>query len=222
MIEDSKENLSKTKFMLFWIIANAIGLGAGWLSGEILGFHVAKFAGWRAGQVTAIIIFEGLLWLIRWAVFVHFPAFNTVRPLEIVVWISTEWIGWIIGEAPVHPDSLMQFTTGPMWAAICGISPWILLGSIKRFKPGKKIWQIEAFLRTLIAFIGSVVLTTLCLITCLELSEAVTQLSNIVVGIIIAGTVTGALLGAITGIVFIKISSQRRPFIQNPPNIHAL
>jgi hypothetical protein len=42
----------------------------------------------------------------RWLVLSRFPTIHILL-LEVIVWVSTEWLGWMIGEAPARPGSLL-------------------------------------------------------------------------------------------------------------------
>jgi hypothetical protein len=191
-------------FLLFWIIANSFGLGAGVVFGEVLGRNVAQIAGQRIGHIAAIIICEGLIWLTRWAVLVHFPEFK-ITLVEVVVWVSTEWLGWMMGQVPAQPGYLFPYTDGVIWAQVFGVGVWILFGSIRIPRPGKKLWQIEAIGRI------SMGIST-------EIGQMVTQLTNMVVGIVTTGIILGAFLGAMTGLVIIKLALQRAAYNPNTGN----
>lgn len=146
----------------------------------------------------------------RWLVQSRFPTIHILL-LEVIVWVSTEWLGWMIGEAPAQPGSLLQFTTGAVWAEIFGLLAWMFFGATRIRRPAKKLWQIEATLRILIAFFGFMILATIGMVTIMKIGETVNQLSNLIFGIISAGLSLRAFIGAITGIIIIKISLQRIP-----------
>jgi hypothetical protein len=113
----------------------------------------------------------------RWLVQSRFPTIHILL-LEVIVWVSTEWLGWMIGEAPAQPGSLLQFTTGAVWAEIFGLLAWMFFGAIRIHRPAKKLWQIEATLRILIAFFGFVILATIGMVTIMKIGETVNQLSG--------------------------------------------
>jgi MFS family permease len=97
-----------------------------------------------------------------------------------------------------------------------GIGIWMIFAFIKIPKPGKKLWQLEAVIRILFAMGGGVVLTTIGLVASLEIGETITKFGNLIIGMMAAGTILGTFLGAITGVLLVKLSTQRTFFSAKP------
>jgi hypothetical protein len=204
MIEDDISHI-KVNFWLAWSIANSIGLGFAWSLGELIGSRVADVSGWKSGQLAGVIIFEGILWTFRGTILLKTKAYEVLRPIEFVVWFSTELMGWIIGEAPVLEGSLMGITLGSIFAVSLGAVMWLIFWFMKIPKPRGKLWAVKTFLLTFIAFIIGTVFIAVAQTISFEIQEIISKLYFPLLGAAIAGTILGFFLGSLTGLALIKL-----------------
>lgn len=195
----------KINFWLVWSIANAIGLGFAWSLGELIGRQAAEIFGWKIGQIIGIIIFEGFLWIIRAAVLLRIKSFEILRPIEILIWVTTEIFGWLISEQPIPKDNIMSITGGAMFASSMGAMAWIIFWFIKIPKPRSKLWAIQAFLWTFLGLIGGSFLMALIQVTGMAIAEILAKMYFPIIGMAIGGTVLGGLLGSITGLALVNL-----------------
>jgi hypothetical protein len=195
----------KTNFAVAWLIANAIGIGLAWPLGEWIGQQVADSAGWRIGQTVGLVIFEGLVWTARAIVLSRVKSYEILKPLEIIIWLGAEIMGWIVSEAPVRGDSLMRITGGAVIAIVLGAGIWIMFWFMKIPKRHNKFWAIQAFAWTFFALIGGSFLLGAMLVISLVTGETLAKMHFPIIGMAMSGIIFGLLVGSITGLAFIKI-----------------
>lgn len=200
-------DLTRTKwnFWQIWIVANAIGFGFAWAIGEWLGQQAAKTLGWRFGQIIGIALFEGLLWIVRGAVLSRIKSYRALKPIEFIIWIPTEIMALILSELPVQENSTIGMMSGIIFATTIGATVWIALAFVKITKPKSKFWAIGAFLWTFFGFIGGTFLISTVLTISFWVNDVIAKMFIPTIGRIIAGALLGSLIGAITGIVLVKL-----------------
>jgi hypothetical protein len=196
---------TRSQFWLAWVIANSLGFGFAWPLGETIGRFIANNTGWRTGQIIGVLIFEGFIWLARSAVLYRVKSYVTIRPLEIIIWVPVELLGWLISEAPIQQDSLMTITGGVILATSVGATMWIIFWLIRISKRHSRSWAIKTFLITLLSMVGGSALIALIGSISFTIVYDIARLSNPIIGMAIAGVVHGALLGLVTGYVFVKL-----------------
>ena len=205
MIENKTSRI-RLNFWLAWVVANAIGLGFAWSLGELIGRQAAESFGWKTGQIIGIVVFEGFLWIVRAVVLLRIKSYDVLRPVEVLIWLSTEIFGWMVSEMPIQEESLMGITVGAIFATTLGAVAWIVFWFIKIPKARSSgSWGIQAFLWTFFGFIGGSVLITLIQTTSLVIGETLAKMYSPIIGMAVAGIIFGGLIGSITGLALVKL-----------------
>jgi hypothetical protein len=132
----------KKNFLLAWVIANALGVSIGWVTGEWFGLRAAAIWSWTVGQVIGFMIYEGSIWACRSTVLSRIQSYDVLKPIEVYFWVSVELILWFGmrlggGDTPYRAESLFGVVSVPIMATCIGVIGWLILWLIKmqRRKP---------------------------------------------------------------------------------------
>lgn len=189
---DSKQ--TKVDFWIGWTVANAIGVSAGWALGEYVGQ-------WHPG--LAGLVFAIPIWLMRWAVLHRRREFNVWKPLELIIWLSGEMVGYVIGVGFKENGSTWT-TAGPIFGLFSGAGVWFMLRAIRQAKTQGKFWFISATLWGFLGFVIANVTITVGIVIGLEVIETTERIFPFF-GWSVAGFVLGTIIGGMTGIALIGL-----------------
>ncbi len=145
---------SQLNFWLVWVMANVAGLACGWAFGEALGQIAVRASGRTIGYLTAWIVFETIVWLMRWSVLHRLREFGVWRPLDTFIWVVAEAMGWLIGEGLSQVPGPMWVTAGAIWAGLLGASVWIVIWLMRQPRTSNPWWPVTVAIWTFIGFVG--------------------------------------------------------------------
>ncbi len=202
-------------FLLNWFLANAIGLSFGWVVGEWMGLQAASLLGWNFGQIIGFAIFEGSVWLFRWAVLSRIRAYDVLKPIDTVLWLAIELViglGMSLSshELSYHKESLFGIVSLPILTNYFGVMGWLILWLTKVQAQKTRTAQSQG--KSILASLGRVggsLLIFFFLVIVMPVStsagEAAARISNWMLGRAVAGALMGGLLSLLTGLAILKL-----------------
>ncbi|MCA9920760.1 MAG: hypothetical protein KC421_00235 [Anaerolineales bacterium] len=111
-------------FWLAWTVANCIGVGAGWMLGELVGQWNPSLS-WIAFQLP--------IWLMRWAILTRIRDYQIWKVGEMFIWFAGEFFGYLLGLGFQETGS-NWLTAGPIFGLTTGAGMWFLFWSVRQVK----------------------------------------------------------------------------------------
>ncbi len=196
-------------FHINWFFANAIGIAFGWVFGEWLGLQAAKTFGWNFGKIFGFAIFEGSVWVFRWAVLSRIRAYDVLKSVDTFFWVATELIigfGMQLGggEPSYREASLFGIVSLPILSSWIGVIGWLIIWLIRTQMRQPQIQQPKgrSFFSSLKRAIGSVFIfffLIAVMVISVEAGNAVGKTINWMLARVVAGSILGGLLSFLTG-----------------------
>jgi hypothetical protein len=197
------------KFILLWVIVNSFGFGIGVVSGEIIGHWIGESAGLRAGIISATIVFEVSVWIMRQSVLRNVQGFKLWSKIDSIILFTSEMMGMLIAEGFYEVTKAESMTIGPLWGSIIGAGVLITLWFIRMPKSTKWKRRFQAFLFGIIAMFGGSFFLGAVFVFSQETGRYFQKMLGQLLGMGITGLLIGVLLGLITGIAYLRMKVVR-------------
>lgn len=201
----NEERRRQISFWLLWVMVNIIGLGLGWAAGEAIGQWVAHKHSVQMGVIFAGLIVEIFLWLSRGSVLFAFREYRKLLSIEAAIWVGGEMIGWLLGYGVNQAAGTLWVTAGAIWSSVLGAGMWLIIAAMLQPRPRRRWWFAAVPLWTLAGMVGAVLIGTAAITFGLLIESIIVRDISNLVGWVFAGGFIGAIIGAVTGIVFIKL-----------------
>lgn len=199
----------KLNFLLQWVINNTAGFGGGAVLGEYIGQLIEKQFGWQLGILTAGIIFEAVIWVMRFLTIKDTKGFGSFRPLDTIIWLSAEGVGLILAEGAYSVTKTNILVIGPMVGSVLGAFILILLWIITIPSTRKRFWAIQSILYGIIGIFVLSFGLSLTFVLIQEIANIFSRAMNQFWGLGIFSVFTGAFIGTVTGIAYVKLKAIR-------------
>ncbi len=145
------------------------------------------------------VAFQLPLWILRWAILVHFQEFREWKIVDAIVWMSVEAVGSLFG-AGARANGVEWATVGPLIGFVLAPSMWLMFWFLRYGKnPGGRKWFLAALFWGFVGFFAGTASCTIGLLSVFELGNWANSLIYPNVGWAIAGTAIGGFVGSMTG-----------------------